>query len=66
MNKPINMYTKMIAKKLNCNIDYAILIQNVIDDYFDIRWSESSVYSINIAIEDAVLFVEKSLTEGDA
>jgi hypothetical protein len=55
----------MIAKKLNCNIDYAILIQNVIDDYFDIRWSESSVYSINIAIEDAVLFVEKSLTEGD-
>jgi len=65
MSKPINMYTKMIAKKLNCNIDYAILIQNVIDDYFDIRWSESSVYSINIAIEDAVLFVEKSLTEGD-
>ena len=66
MSKPINMYTKMIAKKLNCNIDYAILIQNVIDDYFDIRWSESSVYSINIAIQDAVLFVEKSLTEGDA
>ena len=66
MSKPINMYTKMIAKKLNCNIDYAILIQNVIDDYFDIRWSESSVYSINIAIEDAVLFVEKSLTKGDA
>ena len=65
MSKPINMYTKMIAKKLNCNIHYAILIQNVIDDYFDIRWSESSVYSINIAIEDAVLFVEKSLTEGD-
>jgi hypothetical protein len=57
----MNMYTTLIAKKLKCDLDYALLIQNVIDCYFEIRWSEASTRTINANIKDAVLFYNEYL-----
>jgi len=57
----MNMYTKMIAKKLNCDLDYALIIQDVIDCYFDIRWSEASTRMINATIKDAEEFFDDGL-----
>jgi len=57
----MNMYTKMIAKKLNCDLAYALKIQDVIDCYFDLRWSEASTRTINAYIKDAVSFYEEGL-----
>ena len=52
----MNMHTEYIAKRLKCSIAYALIIQEVIDCYFDIRWSESSARTLNAAIKDAVEF----------
>jgi hypothetical protein len=57
----MNMHTEMIAKRLNCDLAYASIIQNVIDSYFELRWSEASTRTINAYIKDAVLFYNEYL-----
>ena len=64
MSKPINMYTKMIAKKLNCNIDYAILIQmaNEVHDFHYDKWTmEDAINSFDDEIpQDLKMLLDKN------
>jgi len=42
----MNMFTRMIAQKLNISLDQALKIQNFIDDEALINWSEDSASKI--------------------
>ena len=42
----MNMFTRMIAQKLNISLDQALKIQNFIDDEALIKWSEDSASKI--------------------
>ena len=42
----MNMFTRLIAQKLNVSLDEALKIQNFIDDEALINWSEDSMTKI--------------------
>ena len=42
----MNMFTRMIAAKLNISLDEALKIQNFIDDSALINWTEDSASKI--------------------
>lgn len=56
----MNMFTRMIAEKLNISLHQALKIQNFIDDEALINWSEDSAGKI---IRTAKLVVKSDYAE---
>jgi hypothetical protein len=48
----MNQYTKDIAELLNCNLETALRVQDLIDDADLIDWSEASVVKINKVVRE--------------
>jgi hypothetical protein len=48
----MNQYTKNIAELLNCNLETALRVQDLIDDADLIDWSEASVVKINKVVRE--------------
>ena len=45
---PTNIFTREISEYLNVNLDVAESIQNVIDDYFYLDWSEADEFEMRV------------------
>jgi len=70
MNKPMDKQALCLITMMNHHLTHDYASEENKQRNLDVHLKEfkyfASLPSINIAIEDAVLFVEKSLTEGDA
>ena len=45
---PANIFTREISEYLNVNMEVAESIQNVIDDYFYLDWSEADEFEMRV------------------
>lgn len=53
----MNIYTKMIMEKLNCDAEFAIKIQDIMGTFLD--FSECTTREFNRAIKEAISILEE-------